>query len=111
MTAPDEPAAVQHLLAHEPGALFVAVIDGVIVGSAIAAWDGWRGHLYRVAVSAQWQRQGIGRELVEAGQRRLLKLGATRVNIAVGMRGASASFWLALGYHPDPEISRFAKEL
>lgn len=111
-TAEDEPATVKRLLAHDPGALLVAAVDGAIVGAAIAAWDGWRGHVYRLAVLPEWRRQGIGRRLVEAGHDRLRRLGATRVNAAVGERdNGSVAFWLALGYGCDSEISRFAKAL
>jgi predicted MFS family arabinose efflux permease len=39
------------LLNADPEALLVAEVDGVVVGSLIAAWDGWRGSFYRLAVS------------------------------------------------------------
>jgi ribosomal protein S18 acetylase RimI-like enzyme len=111
-TAEDEPAMVERLLAYDPGALLVATVDGAIVGAVIAAWDGWRGHLYRLAVSPGQRRQGIGQRLVEAGQERLRSLGATRVNAAVAEdESGSAAFWHALGYGRDAEISRFAKAL
>jgi hypothetical protein len=35
------------LLASDGGALLVAESDGAVVGSLIAAWDGWRGSFYR----------------------------------------------------------------
>jgi ribosomal protein S18 acetylase RimI-like enzyme len=39
-------------LIHEPAALLlVATIDGRIVGSVIGGWDGWRGNIYRLAVT------------------------------------------------------------
>jgi hypothetical protein len=38
----DDVAAVTALLEHEPGALIIAESSGQIVGSVIAAWDGWR---------------------------------------------------------------------
>lgn len=111
-TVDDEPAVVERLLAHDRGALLVAAADGAIVGAAIAAWDGWRGHIYRLAVLPERRRQGIGRRLVEAGHERLRGLGATRVNVAVGERdGGSVAFWAQLGYGRDSEISRFAKAL
>ena len=33
------------LIARDPDALLLAEVDGAIVGSLIAGWDGWRFHL------------------------------------------------------------------
>jgi hypothetical protein len=39
-------------LISEPAAsLLVATIDNQIVGSVIGGWDGWRGNIYRLAVT------------------------------------------------------------
>ena len=38
------------LVERDPEALVVAEIDGTIVGAVIAGWDGWRFHIYRLAV-------------------------------------------------------------
>ena len=46
---------VERLIADSPAALLVAERDGEIVGVLIAAWDGWRGNMYRLAV-----REGAG---------------------------------------------------
>jgi ribosomal protein S18 acetylase RimI-like enzyme len=40
------------------------------VGTLVAAWDGWRGNMYRLAVLPEHRRAGIGRELVDAGYER-----------------------------------------
>ncbi len=42
--------------------------DGAIVATLIAAWDGWRGNMYRLAVAPELRREGIARTLVEAGE-------------------------------------------
>jgi ribosomal protein S18 acetylase RimI-like enzyme len=45
-------------LIHEPAALLlVATIDGRIVGSVIGGWDGWRGNIYRLAVTPEYRRK------------------------------------------------------
>ena len=46
----DDEEALVALLRHPTSHLLVAEADGTIVGSVIAAWDGWRGELYRLAV-------------------------------------------------------------
>lgn len=111
-TSEDDPAAVDRLLAHDPGALLIAHLGELAIGTAVAAWDGWRGHIYRLAVLPGHRRQGVGSLLVATGHERLRALGATRVNAAVGEGDPGPiAFWLAIGYHRDPGMSRFAKAL
>jgi GNAT superfamily N-acetyltransferase len=76
---PDDPAVVQQLLDRDPGALLVADSDGEVIGVLIAGWDGWRGNVYRLAVLPSHRREGIARELVDAGHE----------------RGASPRWWAA----------------
>jgi hypothetical protein len=45
----DSPDGLARLLAADSQALLVAELDGVLAGSLIAAWDGWRGSFYRLA--------------------------------------------------------------
>lgn len=42
--------AIESLIDRDPDALILASVSGQIVGSVIAGWDGWRFHLYRLAV-------------------------------------------------------------
>ena len=55
----DDRPSLERLLQRDPDALLLAVADGEIIGSVIAGWDGWRCHLYRVAVRANWRRRGV----------------------------------------------------
>src|SRR3954469_9617811 len=74
-STPDTPESVERLLATDPGALLVAEREGAIVGALIAAWDGWRGGMYRLAVDPDHRRRGIATALVRAGEARLAGLG------------------------------------
>jgi ribosomal protein S18 acetylase RimI-like enzyme len=111
-TTTDDSPSIERLLAHDPNALLVAHFEELIVGTAIAAWDGWRGHIYRLAVLPEYRLRGVGTRLVSSGHQRLRALGARRVNAAVGRHDAGVCmFWLAVGYRHDPGMSRFAKAL
>ena len=103
---------VERLLADFPGTLLVAVEDGEVVGPLIAAWDGWRGNLYRLAVRRDARRRGIGLALVRAGEDRLRGRGARRVTALVAFDDEEAGgFWDSAGYPPDPEIGRRVRNL
>ncbi|MEU4238922.1 GNAT family N-acetyltransferase [Actinoplanes sp. NPDC026619] len=108
----DSPAALASLLERDPDALIVAVDGGEIVGTVIAGWDGWRCHLYRLAVAPSRRRQGIGRVLIEAAEERFRALGGTRADAMVLDGNADAhGAWSAGGYRRQAEWSRWVKPL
>jgi ribosomal protein S18 acetylase RimI-like enzyme len=111
-STPDREADLERLIEAMPGALLVADIQGVVVGALIAAWDGWRGNMYRLAVRPECRRRGIARKLVRAGEERLLGLGARRVTALVAYDDpGAAAFWNAAGYPIDPDIGRRVRNL
>jgi ribosomal protein S18 acetylase RimI-like enzyme len=103
---------VEWLVEDSPAALLVAVGDGEIVGALIAAWDGWRGNMYRLAVRAGQRRGGIGIGLVRAGEESLRERGAQRITALVAYDDESAGgFWDAAGYPRDLEIGRRVRNI
>lgn len=103
---------LQRLLASTPGSLIVADSDGAVLGALIAAWDGWRGNMYRLAVLAQHRRRGIGLALVRAGEDHLRDQGAHRITALVGYEdSAAAAFWDCAGYPQDQKIGRRVRDL
>ncbi len=109
---PDTPAALAALHLRDPDALIVAVEDDRIVGTIIAGWDGWRCHLYRLAVDPQRRRGGIGRALIEVAENRIRALGGTRIDAMVLDDNPQAhAIWAARGYHRQEDWSRWIKPL
>ncbi len=96
------------LIAHDPDALLVAVQEEAIVGSVIAAWDGWRGTVYRLAVAPSHRRRGIGSELVRTAVKRLRGVGAVRLQaIVVETDVRATGFWRASDWTEQVERLRF----
>jgi ribosomal protein S18 acetylase RimI-like enzyme len=109
---PDDDQVLSRLMDHTADALLVAELDGEIVGALIAAWDGWRGNMYRLAVLPHLRRQGIATCLVEAGHEHLKSKGARRVTALVAHEEDDAvRVWKAMAYRPDEQISRFVRNL
>jgi ribosomal protein S18 acetylase RimI-like enzyme len=93
-------------------ALLVAELDGQVVGSLIAAWDGWRGNMYRLTVLPAHQRQGIARALVETAHERLRQRGARRVSALVARDDVAATaLWREVGYEWQEYTARFVRNL
>ncbi len=109
-THTDDAHSLVRLIEHDPDALVVAEVDGQVVGSVIAAWDGWRGSVYRLVVAPAHRRQGLGRRLVEVAQQRLAGAGALRLQaIVVETDPRATEFWRATGWEQQVARLRFVK--
>jgi ribosomal protein S18 acetylase RimI-like enzyme len=103
---------VERLIADSPAALLVAEREAEIVGALIAAWDGWRGNMYRLAVRDGDRREGIGVALTRAGEAYLRERGARRVTALVARDDEVAGpFWDSAGYPLDPDMGRRVRNL
>jgi ribosomal protein S18 acetylase RimI-like enzyme len=108
----DTREALDGLLRRDPQALLIASSDGRIVGSLIAAWDGWRGSFYRLAVDPDWRRRGIALSMIRAGEDRLRALGALRLTAIVAREERAAiRLWAEAGYERQRDTCRFIRML
>lgn len=100
---------VARLVDRDADALIVAELEGAVVGSLIAAWDGWRGSFYRLAVSPEYRRKGLATVLRE-GELRLRQRGAVRLTAIVADDEAGAlAFWRSATYERQPDRTRFVR--
>jgi ribosomal protein S18 acetylase RimI-like enzyme len=111
-TLTDNEESVHALIAHDPEAVLIAEEKGELAGTLVAAFDGWRGTLFRLAVLPIYRRRGVARALVAEGERSLLERGAVRVNLyAIRAETDALEFWNATGYMRDDRTCRFVKNL
>ncbi|SCD48481.1 Ribosomal protein S18 acetylase RimI [Streptomyces sp. DvalAA-19] len=108
----DDGDGVARLVERDPDALILAERDGELVGTVIAGFDGWRCHLYRLAVHPEQRRRGVGGALLAAAEERFAALGGRRADAMVLDRNDLAHHaWRAAGYGPEPQWSRWVKHL
>lgn len=106
----DTADAVHRLLERDPDACTVAEAGGRIVGSVISGWDGWRAHLYRLAVHPDVRRQGIGRALLDHAGARLAALGANRLDAMVlDGNELGQTIWRSSGFSPQSQWRRWVR--
>ncbi|MDQ1040303.1 ribosomal protein S18 acetylase RimI-like enzyme [Streptomyces sp. V3I8] len=108
----DDRDGVERLVGRDPEALLLAERDGELVGTVVAGFDGWRCHLYRLAVAPARRRQGIGAALLAAAEERFVRLGGRRGDAMVLRRNETAHHaWRAAGYAPEEHWRRWTKPL
>jgi ribosomal protein S18 acetylase RimI-like enzyme len=111
-STPDTVEGLALLFDADPGSLLLAEECGELVGTLIAAWDGWRGNMYRLAVRSDRRRRGVATELVRAGETRLRACGAKRVTALVVTRDeAAGGLWASAGFALDEDVGRYVRNL
>ncbi len=84
----------------------VGVVDGVVVASAMAGYDGHRGWVNYLGVHPDHQRKGHGEAIMREVERRLLALGCPKLNLQLRCANQQAQhFYAAIGYSQDEVIS------
>ncbi|MEU0086315.1 GNAT family N-acetyltransferase [Streptomyces sp. NPDC006274] len=108
----DDVDGVTRLIARDPEALILAELDGVLVGSVIAGYDGWRCSLYRLAVLPSHRRRGISTALLAAAEERFVAVGGRRGDAMVLEANERAHrAWAAAGYEREDHWRRWVKPL
>ena len=115
----DDPNGVRILIERDPEALLLATeadqageAGHRIVGTVIAGFDGWRCHLYRLAVAPDRRRQGIGSALLHAAHQRFESFGGRRADAMVLEHNETGQLtWSAAGYEREDQWRRWVKPL
>jgi len=89
----------------------VGEMDGRIVATVMAGYDGHRGWVNYLAVDPEHQGQGHGRQMMAEAERRLLALGCPKINLQVRRTNQAAmAFYQRIGFSQD-EVVSFGKRL
>lgn len=95
----------------QPELFLVGLVDGELVATAMAGYDGHRGWVNYLAVDPSCQRRGLGRAMMGEAERRLRAIGCPKINIQIRRGNAGvAEFYSRLGYAEDDVVS-FGKRL
>jgi ribosomal protein S18 acetylase RimI-like enzyme len=97
---------IRRKLRVRPDLFLVGVLDGEIIATAMAGYEGHRGWISRLAVLQAHRRKGIGQALLSEAEKRLAALGCIKVNLQVlETNAAVVRFYGEAGYEIEPRIS------
>ena len=84
----------------------VGVLDGQVVATAMAGYDGHRGWLNYVAVAPEHRHLGLGRAIMKEAERLLREAGCPKINLQVRAANEGAiEFYRRLGFALDEVVS------
>jgi ribosomal protein S18 acetylase RimI-like enzyme len=93
-------------LSQHPELFLVGTLDGQLVATVMAGYEGHRGWINYLAVAPEQRRAGHGRTLMAEAERLLRAIGCPKINLQIRRGNAAVSaFYAALGYVEDEVIS------
>jgi ribosomal protein S18 acetylase RimI-like enzyme len=102
----NEPSAVIKAKLAIDDLIFIAEIEGELIGACMAGYDGHRGWLYAVAVDPAHRRKSIGEKLVKHTIQALKELGCIKVNLQIRSTNTEvAAFYKSLGFSVEDRLS------
>lgn len=97
---------IKRKLQVNPEWFLVGLVDGKVVATCMAGYEGHRGWINYLAVSPQHRRQGIGRRIMEEAEERLRSAGCPKINLQVRETNQEViEFYAKIGYTMDPVVS------
>lgn len=89
-----------------PEMFLVGTIDGRIVATVMAGYEGHRGWINYLAVDPDQHRSGLGRALMAEAERLLRQAGCPKINLQVRSSNAEViDFYKRIGYAVDDVVS------
>ncbi|MGD1943550.1 MAG: GNAT family acetyltransferase [Leptolyngbyaceae cyanobacterium] len=90
----------------QPELFLVGELDGQIIASAMAGYDGHRGSVFYLAVAPEFQKRGYGQAMMTEIERLLISMGCPKLNIVVRSSNQHVlDFYRSLGYITDDVVS------
>ena len=90
----------------------VLEIEGSVIGSVMAAYDGHRGVINYLAVHPGYQKKGYGKILMTHVEQELLNKGCPKINLLVRSDNLNIKrFYKSLHYDEQDDVKVFGKRL
>ena len=102
----DPALSIANKMKTQPELFFVGALDGEVIGTVMAGYDGHRGWVYSLAVTPSLRGRGYGSALMRHAEAVLTKLGCPKVNLQIlSVKAELRGFYEKLGYRIDEVVS------
>ena len=86
--------------------LLVGTLDGRLVATVMAGYEGHRGWINYLAVTGECRERGFGRRLMDEVEARLRALGCPKINLQIRNSNTDVvAFYRSLGFTVDDSLS------
>ena len=90
----------------QPELFLVGVVEGRVMASVMAGYDGHRGWVNYLAVDGAFRKRGFGRALMRRVEQDLKAMGCPKLNMQIRSSNVEVlAFYRDLGYEQDDTIS------
>lgn len=97
---------IQRKMTVQPDLFLVGVMDGAVIATAMAGYDGHRGWINYLAVAPEFQQKGIARQMMKMAEARLLELGCPKINLQIRTSNTGViKFYKKIGFAMDDVVS------
>ncbi len=97
---------IQRKLSVQPELFLVGMLDGALVATVMAGFEGHRGWVNYLAVAEKCRGRGFGRSLMQRAEQGLKAMGCPKLNIQVRSSNAEVlKFYGRLGYAKDETVT------
>ena len=84
----------------------VGLVDDKVVATVMGGYEGHRGWVNYLAVDPTYQRRGLGQQIMEAVEKKILAMGCPKINLLIRMDNkAAVKFYESIGYEMDEVVS------
>ena len=97
---------IERKLAVQPEMFLVGRVDGQVVATVMAGYEGHRGWINYLAVHPEHRRAGLGRRMMDEAEKRLREAGCPKINLQVRRTNDEVfEFYKRIGFKVDDVVS------
>ena len=97
---------IERKLTVNPELFLVGLIDNKMAATAMGGYEGHRGWVNYLAVDPDYQRRGLGGEIMQVIEAMLLERGCPKINLQIRTSNLQAiRFYESIGYKEDEVVS------
>jgi len=96
---------IERKLKKDPELFLIGLINGKVAAAAMGGYDGHRGGVYYLAVDPAQQKKGLGRQIMNALEQKIIAMGCPKLNLMFRTENAEVEkFYEKLGYKRDDVV-------